>query len=192
MCSDGNHADRDSEQQNEMLTPADLVRYRDKLRSSPEDTVDHERPHFEVLEHDPWYGESKLTYVIARGVDGVEGLFTMKTRYQRDDVGDELSWILTKGRPQSPRKNKFLTVADIREGLLAFEELDDAERYNVLLEADGHANLIVAEVESSELFSIAQKARHLVILFRQGASLPLPDHLAQSLKARNSSLDEDD
>ncbi|GBG86578.1 hypothetical protein CBR_g41640 [Chara braunii] len=83
-------------------------------------------------------------------------------------------------------------VEDMREGVLVFEDGEEAARYCDILEGSGLNCMGVAEINASEVFALCQRSKALAVLFRQGATPPPPSRLQMNLKARKWSLEEDD
>ncbi|XP_043724402.1 uncharacterized protein LOC122671319 [Telopea speciosissima] len=153
---------------------------------------------YDVLEANPWREASKPVYVLTHKENQ---LCTMKTRRNRSEVERELGLLFSKGKKwrseignkgkQSRTGNKFqMLVEDVREGVLVFEDENDAARYCDLLEGGGQGCEGVAEIEASSVFDICRKMRGLAVLFRRGRTHPLPESLELNLKARKRSLED--
>ncbi|XP_042504219.1 uncharacterized protein LOC122081255 isoform X2 [Macadamia integrifolia] len=147
---------------------------------------------YDVLEANPWREASKPVYVLTQKENQ---LCTMKTRRNRSEVERELGLLFSKGKKwrseignkskQSRTGNKFqMLVEDVREGVLVFEDENDAAKYCDLLEGGGQGCEGVAEIEASS------KMRALAVLFRRGRTHPLPKSLELNLKARKRSLED--
>ncbi|KAL6294776.1 hypothetical protein ACE6H2_002918 [Prunus campanulata] len=146
-----------------------------------------------VLEANPWRETSKPVYVLTQRENL---LCTMKTRRNRSEVETELGKLFSKGskwnQTKQPRNGtKFqMLVEDIRDGVLVFEDENEAVRYCDLLQGGGQGCEGVAEIEASSVFDLCQKMRALAVLFRRGRSPPLPQSLELNLRARKRSLED--
>ncbi|RDY06285.1 hypothetical protein CR513_09751, partial [Mucuna pruriens] len=156
---------------------------------------------YDVLDANPWRETSKPVYVLTQKENQ---LCTMKTRRNRSEVERELGLLFSKGGKlrsglgnQSKQArggtNKFqMLVEDIREGVLVFEDENEAVKYCDLLEGGGQGCEGVAEIEASSIFDLCQKMRALAVLFRRGRTPPLPESLKLNLRARKRSLEDQD
>ncbi|GER51486.1 hypothetical protein STAS_28873 [Striga asiatica] len=156
---------------------------------------------YDVLEANPWRESSKSVYVLTHQENQ---LCTMKTRRNRSgthtcsEVERELGLLFSKGgmrrnqSKQSRTDNQFqMLVEDVREGVLVFEDQNDAARYCDLLQGGGGPGCEgVAEIEASSVFDLCQKNRALAVLFRRGRTPPLPESLKLDLGARKRSLED--
>ncbi|KAJ4842811.1 hypothetical protein Tsubulata_046530 [Turnera subulata] len=153
---------------------------------------------YDVLEANPWRETSKPVYVLTHRENQ---LCTMKTRRNRSEVEKELGLLFSKGAKrksgignqakQSRTGTKFqMLVEDIREGVLVFEDVDEAVKYCDLLQGGGKGCEGVAEIEASSVFDLCRKMRALAVLFRRGMTPPLPQSLELNLKARKRSLED--
>ncbi|OVA08953.1 Protein of unknown function DUF3110 [Macleaya cordata] len=153
---------------------------------------------YDVLEANPWRGASKPVYVLTQRENQ---LCTMKTRRNRSEVERELGALFSKGgkrRSEIGNKSKQsrsgtnfrMLVEDVREGVLVFEDENDAARYCDLLQGGGQGCEGVAEIDASSVFDICQKMRALAVLFRRGRTPPLPESLQLNLKAKKRSLED--
>ncbi|XP_021807419.1 uncharacterized protein LOC110751286 [Prunus avium] len=148
---------------------------------------------YDVLEANPWRETSKPVYVLTQRENL---LCTMKTRRNRSEVETELGKLFSKGskwnQAKQPRNGtKFqMLVEDIRDGVLVFEDENEAVRYCDLLQGGGQGCEGVAEIEASSVFDLCQKMRALAVLFRRGRSPPLPQSLELNLRARKRSLED--
>ncbi|XP_052186488.1 uncharacterized protein LOC127797539 [Diospyros lotus] len=153
---------------------------------------------YDVLENNPWRETSKPVYVLTQRENQ---LCTMKTRRNRSEVERELGLLFSKGgkwrsgianqSKQSRPHTKFqMLVEDIREGVLVFEDENEAARYCNLLEGGGQGCEGVAEIEASSVFDLCQKMRALAVLFRRGRTPPQPESLMLNLRARKRSLED--
>ncbi|XP_031262400.1 uncharacterized protein LOC116120586 [Pistacia vera] len=153
---------------------------------------------YDVLEANPWREDSKPVYVLTHNENQ---LCTMKTRRNRSEVERELGLLFSKGgkwrsqignqSKQSRGGTKFqMLVEDVREGVLVFEDENEAARYCDLLQGGGKGCEGVAEIEASSVFDLCQKMRALAVLFRKGRTPPLPQSLELNLRARKRSLED--
>jgi hypothetical protein len=132
----------------------------------------------------------------AQQPDGNAGqTYTLRTRVPRRDMEDELAKVLKRRRPDG---RSIISVGELRDGIVMFEDEGDAERYGNLLEADGHAEVMIARCDSHALFRAARDASAVVVLLRHngpgGGELPMPEQLAVSLRGSRSledTVDED-
>ncbi|OIW02154.1 hypothetical protein TanjilG_02378 [Lupinus angustifolius] len=155
---------------------------------------------YDVLDANPWRETSKPVYVLTRKENQ---LCTMKTRRNISDVERELGLLFSKGgnwrsgignqKKQSKEGTKFhMLVEDIRDGVLVFEDENEAAKYCDLLQGGGQGCEGVAEIEASSIFDLCQKMRALAVLFRRGRTPPLPESLKLNLRARKRSLEDQD
>ncbi|XP_050373026.1 uncharacterized protein LOC126790723 [Argentina anserina] len=148
---------------------------------------------YDVLDANPWRDTSKPVYVLTQRENQ---LCTMKTRRNVSEVERELGQLFSKGgkwnRAKQPRNgNKFqMLVEDIRDGVLVFEDVNEAVKYCDLLQGGGQGCEGVAEIEASSVFDLCQKMRALAVLFRRGRKPPLPQSLELNLRARKRSLED--
>ncbi|KAG6554779.1 hypothetical protein Mapa_003798 [Marchantia paleacea] len=163
---------------------------------------------YDVLEANPWRESSKPVYVLAQDENR---LLTMRTRRARSEVERELGILFPKrgsrrgrqGRPSSQFRDEETTasppgadtrfrmlVEDVREGVLVFEDEEEATRYCSLLDGEGKGCTGVAELDASDVFAVCQKTQRLAVLFRRGTTPPQPDRLQLNLKARKRSLED--
>uniref|UniRef100_A0A2P2NG51 Uncharacterized protein MANES_05G105900 n=1 Tax=Rhizophora mucronata TaxID=61149 RepID=A0A2P2NG51_RHIMU len=154
---------------------------------------------YDVLDANPWRETSKAVYVLTHRENQ---LCTMKTRRNRSEVERELGLLFSKGgklrsemgnQAKQSRKGstKFqMLVEDIREGVLVFEDENEAVRYCDLLQGGGKGCEGVAEIEASSVFDLCHRTRALAVLFRRGRTPPLPQSLELNLRARKRSLED--
>ncbi|XP_022735152.1 uncharacterized protein LOC111288507 [Durio zibethinus] len=153
---------------------------------------------YDVLEANPWRDPSKPVYVLTRKENQ---LCTMKTRRNRSEVERELGLLFSKRakwssgignktkQPSSGTKFQML-VEDVREGVLVFEDGNEAAKYCDLMQGGGKGCEGVAEIEASSVFDLCRKMRALAVLFRRGRTPPLPQSLELNLRARKRSLED--
>ncbi|KAJ8569976.1 hypothetical protein K7X08_006553 [Anisodus acutangulus] len=148
---------------------------------------------YDVLEANPWRETPKPVYVLTQRENQ---LCTMKTRRNRGEVERELGMLFSKGKWQNHAKQseagtKFqMLVEDIREGVLVFEDENEAAQYCDLLQGGDQGCEGVAEIEASSVFDLCRKMRALAVLFRRGRTPPLPESLKLNLRARKRSLED--
>ncbi|KAK4376644.1 hypothetical protein RND71_002940 [Anisodus tanguticus] len=146
-----------------------------------------------MLEANPWRETPKPVYVLTQRENQ---LCTMKTRRNRGEVERELGMLFSKGKWQNHAKQseagtKFqMLVEDIREGVLVFEDENEAAQYCDLLQGGDQGCEGVAEIEASSVFDLCRKMRALAVLFRRGRTPPLPESLKLNLRARKRSLED--
>lgn len=154
---------------------------------------------YDVLEANPWKETSKPVYVLTHKENQV---CTMRTRRNRGEVEKELGMLFSRGKArdsefsdepnrQSRRGMKFqMFVEDVREGILVFEDQNEAVKYCDLLQGGGQSCEGVAEIEASSVFDLCRKTRALAVLFRRGRTPPRPESLQLNLGARKHSLED--
>ncbi|WCJ22191.1 hypothetical protein M5689_004289 [Euphorbia peplus] len=153
---------------------------------------------YDVLDDNPWRETTKPVYVLTRRENQ---LCTMKTRRNHSEVERELGLLFPQGgkrrsglgnqAKQSRRGTKFqMLVEDVRDGVLVFEDENEAARYCDLLQGGGKGCEGVAEIEASSVFDLCRKMRALAVLFRRGRTPPLPQSLELNLRARKRSLED--
>ncbi|XP_057448192.1 uncharacterized protein LOC130739797 [Lotus japonicus] len=155
---------------------------------------------YDVLDDNPWRETSKPVYVLTQKENQ---LCTMKTRRNISEVERELGLLFPKGgswrsgignQSKKVREGtKFqMLVEDIRDGVLVFEDENEAVKYCDLLEGGGQGCEGVAEIEASSVFDLCKKMRALAVIFRRGRTPPLPESLKLNLRARKRSLEDQD
>ncbi|XP_021747238.1 uncharacterized protein LOC110713080 [Chenopodium quinoa] len=153
---------------------------------------------YDVLDDNPWRETTKPVYVLTQKENQ---LCTMKTRRNRSEVERELGLLFSKGHKlssefgsqtkQSRSGKKFqMVVEDVREGILIFEDQNEAVRYCDLMQGGGQGCEGVAEIEASSVFDLCRKSRALAVLFRRGRTPPQPESLQLNLRARKRSLED--
>ncbi|XP_010476431.1 PREDICTED: uncharacterized protein LOC104755693 isoform X1 [Camelina sativa] len=161
-----------------------------EMRRKLEQTFDSTS--YDVLESNPWRGDSKPVYVLTQRENQI---CTMKTRTNHSEVEKELGLLfpsrISKQTKQSRPKTKFdMLVEDIRDGVLVFEDVNEAVRYCDLLQGGGKGCEGVAEIEASSVFDLCRKTRSLAVLFRRGRTPPTPQTLERNLGSRKRSLED--
>jgi hypothetical protein len=101
-----------------------------------------------VLEGCPWLLPKPLYLLAApqppaaaasRSGEPAPGLtYSLRTRVAQADAEDELSWVL--GR-RAADGSPLIRCSEMRDGVVAFEDEADAERYGQMLEAEGAAEV---------------------------------------------------
>jgi hypothetical protein len=164
---------------------------------------------YDVLESNPWRETPKPVYVLATEENH---LLTMRTRKARSEVERELGMLFQggsrrgrqgrEGRSSSSKGREGesstkadspefgMMVEDLREGVLVFEDEEEAISYCSLLDGQGRKCAGVAELDASDVFGLCQKTQSLAVLFRRGTTPPQPDQLQLNLKARKRSLED--
>ncbi|CAN6878656.1 unnamed protein product [Brassica oleracea] len=145
-----------------------------------------------LLESNPWRGDSKPVYVLTHRENQI---CTMKTRTTHSEVEKELGLLFSKRisnqKKQSRPETKFdMLVEDIRDGVLVFEDVNEAVRYCDLLQGGGKGCEGVAEIEASSVFDLCRKTRSLAVLFRRGRTPPTSQTLERNLGSRKRSLED--
>lgn len=79
-----------------------------------------------------------------------------------------------------------LSIDSKTDGIIAFEDADEADAFRNMLEADGHLHVQVAEVDSHALFRVREESRGIVVLMGQGDLTPTPGDLAAALRGKRS------
>lgn len=162
---------------------------------------------YDVLESNPWREAAKPVYVLAQEEDK---LYTMRTRRARSEVERELNMLFpgkrgsSRGRNGLPRArdrgfpaptggagSRFrMHVEDVREGVLMFEDEEEAAEYCSVLEGKGQQCVGVAKFDADHVFAMCQKSNALAVLFRKGNTPPQPELLQMNLKAKKHSLED--
>ncbi|XP_042435923.1 uncharacterized protein LOC122021822 [Zingiber officinale] len=152
---------------------------------------------YDVLETNPWREATKPVYVLTQRDNQ---LWTMKTRRNHSEVESELGMLFAKGgrrgsgfdsKTKQSTGTKFeMLVEDITEGVLIFEDEQEAVKYCDILEGGGQGCEGIAEVEASSVFDICRTVGALAVLFRRGRTPPLPKSLEQHLRAKKRSLED--
>ncbi|XP_010458869.1 PREDICTED: uncharacterized protein LOC104740058 [Camelina sativa] len=161
-----------------------------EMRRKLEQTFDSTS--YDVLESNPWRGDSKPVYVLTQRENQI---CTMKTRTNHSEVEKELGLLfpsrISNQKKQSRPKTKFdMLVEDIRDGVLVFKDVNEAVRYCDLLQGGGKGCEGVAEIEASSVFDLCRKTRSLAVLFRRGRTPPTPQTLERNLGSRKRSLED--
>ncbi|CAL5227825.1 g10853 [Coccomyxa viridis] len=167
-------------------SPAELLRHiqSDGYKQAQREQAQRVQSSFEILEGSPWL-QSRPVFVLAtQQRDSDQGLtYTLRVRVSKPEAESEISRVLGKKRPDG---SALLSVSELRDGIVTFEDPDDAERYGNLLEAEGRLEVLVARVDSHELFRASQGVRSVVVLLRKGCHLPLPEQLSSALRSKRS------
>lgn len=153
---------------------------------------------YDVLETNPWRETSKPVYVLTHRQNQ---LCTMKTRRNRSEVEKELGMLFSGGgkwksgsgnqaKQSSPATKFQMLVEDITDGVLVFEDENEATSYCDLLQGGGQGCEGVAEIDASSVFDLCRKMKALAVLFRRGRTPPVPESLQLNLRARKRSLED--
>eukprot|EP00879_Flechtneria_rotunda_P002367 GHRR01002562.1.p1 GENE.GHRR01002562.1~~GHRR01002562.1.p1 ORF type:complete len:281 (+),score=54.76 GHRR01002562.1:112-954(+) len=113
--------------------------------------------------------------------DDVRNMYTLRTKVKQEGAANALAKLLKK-----QHLAEALEVADMHDGVVLFEDDQDADRFASMLEEEGHSQVMLAEVHSHKLFRLATDAGALVVLLPRGSSIPAPYQLAASLKQKRS------
>ena len=135
-----------------------------------------------ILTGCPWV-EPKPVAVIASRKAGQEYAmtYTLPTRMTDEGQSAEMSQVLNM-----PQLMSMVNVDHMREGVVCFEDIEEASEYLELLEDVGHLDVVVIEVDSHELFRMTRDVDAVVVLMGQGDLLPRPHQLAAALGGRAS------
>lgn len=90
-----------------------------------------------------------------------------------------------------------ISVQTMRNGAVAFEDEAAASVFRDHLEAEGHLDVLLSDIDSHSLFRTMQDARSVVVLLRSGGSagsgsdggvgfVPTPAQLAAELRQKRS------
>ncbi|XP_010527941.1 PREDICTED: uncharacterized protein LOC104805179 [Tarenaya hassleriana] len=155
------------------------------MRRQLEQTFDSSS--YDVLDSNPWREDTKPVYVLTHRENQ---LCTMKTRRNRSEVEKELGLLFSRTKQSRPETKFQMLVEDIQEGVLIFEDANEAVRYCDLLQGGGRGCEGVAEIEASSVFDICRKTRSLAVIFRRGRTPPTPQTLERNLRSRKRSLED--
>lgn len=147
------------------------------------------RGSYEVLEGCPWPAPRPLYVLAATRAEGEAGVtHTQRARLPRAAVEDELTRLLGRRRKDGA---PLIRCGEMVDGVIAFEDDADAERYGHMLEQGSGGEVRVARCDSHELFRNVRDVRAVVVLLRRGAAVPQPHRLAAALRGQ-SPVDADD
>lgn len=140
---------------------------------------------YQILDANPYDAtEVRQMHVLTRWVQGAEGetaeLFTMRTRNPGpSEMQNDLDRML---KPREGSAGPRITFNDMRDGVLAFEDQDEAQRYcDTLVAEDTYGDIDLATVDSEQLFDLIGGADALIVLFRDGSLAPMPNMLTSCL-----------
>lgn len=95
-----------------------------------------------------------------------------------DDLADMLG---------APHLAGSLSVQVMRDGVVAFVDAKGASAFRDLLEADGHLEVLVSEIDSHSLFRTLSDTRSsLVVLMHSERAPPAPARLAAALRQKRA------
>ena len=142
-------------------TPTELLR---KMNSpsfllSSKLEWDYAKSSFEVLHACPWV-EPRPLFVLA--APETSATFTLRTRVRRDQEEDDLNRLLGGSK-------KRLEVSHLTDGVVSFESHDRASDF---ASAQTSEDLLVFEVDSHDLFKMAEKAKAVVVLMKRANVTP--------------------
>jgi len=83
-------------------------------------------------------------------------------------------------------KGEFIQVDNMTDGVITFLDLDNAERFKALVEAEQTQTVEVCETSSVELFAHTNLARAVVVIMNSTDYYPSLHELTTSLKAQQS------
>ncbi|KAK9803766.1 hypothetical protein WJX73_004072 [Symbiochloris irregularis] len=173
-------------------TAGDLVQYlsSDDYKKAQQEQWQQLRGMYQVLQSSPWV-QSRPLHIIALLDPGSETAmtYTLRTRIQRS-TGSELDLLL--GGRKGANGRSVLHTSDMREGIIAFDDESDAERYRTLLQAETDAQVVPFQYDAHSLMREAQAARAVLVWFpksQQDSPALTPTMLAASLN-RQKPFDE--
>lgn len=94
---------------------------------------------------------------------------------------DELAGVLG-----DPRLSEALSLDARTDGIVAFDTAAEADSFRNMLEADGHLDVGVVEVDSHALFRAREESKGVVVLLGQGDMTPTPAQLAAALRGHRA------
>lgn len=141
---------------------------------------------YQVLHGCPWVLPRPVFVLACKGPgaaaeDDIRNTYTLRTKVEQEGAADALAKLLKK-----QHLSDVLEVAEMRDGVVAFEAAADADRFASKLEEEGHSQVMIAEVDSHKLFRMVSDVRALVVLLPRGTDIPAPYQLAASLKQKTS------
>ncbi|KAF6266784.1 hypothetical protein COO60DRAFT_1473496 [Scenedesmus sp. NREL 46B-D3] len=141
---------------------------------------------YQILHGCPWVLPRPVFVLACKGPgasaeDDIRNTYTMRTKVKLEGAADAVAKLLKK-----QHLSDVLEVAEMRDGVVAFEDAADADRFAGKLEEEGNSQVMIAEVDSHKLFRMVSDVRALVVLLRGGADIPAPYQLAASLKKTTS------
>eukprot|EP01026_Neomeris_dumetosa_P048309 TRINITY_DN4179_c0_g1_i3.p2 TRINITY_DN4179_c0_g1~~TRINITY_DN4179_c0_g1_i3.p2 ORF type:complete len:275 (-),score=32.68 TRINITY_DN4179_c0_g1_i3:303-1127(-) len=144
------------------------------------------RNSYNIWDGCPWV-LPKPIYVLTK-VDesrgGIGQMYTIRVRQQRTDNTNELAQLF-----RNSSSAQFIEVSQMKDGVLLFEDLEQAELYADMLEEEALTRVLITEVDSHELFKMVTSVKAVVIGLKVDSFVPHPYELVSSLK-RNKSVDE--
>ncbi|CAD7699879.1 unnamed protein product [Ostreobium quekettii] len=169
-------------------SPAELLRYlrSEEYRAAERELQKRIRDSYEILEGCPWVAPRPLYVLAFRQPNREEPMtYTLRTRVWRDDTAAELAQMF-----RGSSADEFLSVGEVLDGVVAFQNQDDAQRFSDNLEAEGYTEVMIAIVDSHELFRNTREVKAVVVAMRNTGHLPFPSELAASLNSKRP-LDDD-
>ncbi|KAL3144957.1 hypothetical protein ABBQ32_003463 [Trebouxia sp. C0010 RCD-2024] len=167
-------------------SPADLLRTlnAEGYMQAQEDLLQKVQTSYEIHTGSPWI-QSRPVFVLVNTQPGsdVPVTYTLKTKVNWTAAEDELSKVLKRRRKDG---SALIKVDQLRDGVVLFEDVADAERYSNYLEADNSSQVMIAQCDSHNVFRNVQEVRGVVVLLRKGSSVPMPHQLAVSLRSKQS------
>jgi len=140
------------------------------------------RESYRILERSPWETSRKV-YVLAVRKMSAEAprMYTLRTRLHRADVTNRLKTMF-----RGPGfEGEFIQVDNMMDGVITFLDLDNAERFKSLVEAEETQNVEVCETTSDELFVNTSLARAVVVAMNSTDYFPSLHELTTSLKSQD-------
>lgn len=167
-------------------TPADLLRTLNAAGylQAQQDLMKQVRNSYEIHTGSPWI-ESRPVFVLVQQQPNSEipVTYTLKTKVSWTAAEDEISKVLKRRRADG---SPLIQVDQLRDGIVLFEDVADAERYSNYMEAESNAQVLIARCDAHDLFRNVQEVRGVVIVLRKGANVPTPHQLAVSLRNKQS------
>ena len=81
----------------------------------------------------------------------------------------------------------LITVSEMLDGVVVFQDEHSADLFGEMLEADGHRDVSCAQCDSHELFRMVSESRAVVVLCTAAADvLPRPEELATAVRSGDS------
>lgn len=138
---------------------------------------------YKILENSPWKVPIPL-YILTVEDPASQSfqVYTLKTRLEEKSTSDNLKRMFRGDRFQG----EFIKVDKMTDGVISFVDVDDAERFRSLLEAEGVHGVSISEVTSHQLFQVTAQSKALVVLLKCREYLPSIHELTTSLRAQRS------
>lgn len=168
-------------------TAGELVRYlsSEQYKKAQQDEWSRLRAMYQILEGSPWVQSRPLHVLALMAPNSDTALtYTLRTRVQRPNFSRDMDKLL--GGRKTPDGSAFWKAEELRDGIIAFEDDSDAERFAALLQAECPSDMQVfrVEVDAHAMFRQAQAVRAVLVWFGRGTDTvpPAPTMLAASLR----------